>query len=145
MLRRDSSFDFSSPRLPLQPTRSEWEFVNECSCIYMHISIWVYAENLDFFVWTRTKLHTPHNSAFWHMLCMPVTCHNTPSTRCTRFQCVFFYLFLVFKSAFFLQTYLGTWDRISSTCNVFGGLLNLHSMSSQFFMRCLSLLNYMNF
>jgi len=59
------------------------------------------------------------------------------------FEC--FFLQTCPFECFFLQTCLGTWDRISSTCNIIKGLLKHHSMASQFFMRCLTLPNYMIF
>ena len=55
---------------------------------------------------------------------------------------VFFFIFL---RAFSLQIWLGTWEKISLTFNTFRGLWNLHSMFSQFFMRCLAFPNYIVF
>lgn len=71
---------------------------------------------------------------------------STPETHNTFFQCVFSFFFLLHLfECFFLQTCLRNWDRISSTCNIFICLLKHHSMTSQFFMTCLTLPNYMIF
>jgi len=55
----------------------------------------------------------------------------------------FLHLFYIFLSVYFLETLLGTWNRISPLCNVFGELLNNYPLSSQILMRCFDFLIWM--
>jgi len=64
------------------------------------------------------NLHTePHTPCVWQcfttLLHMLETHGSTPGACGTFFKCVFFFLFFVLFSVFFLNTCLGTWDRIS--------------------------------
>jgi hypothetical protein len=126
--------------------------MDESSCIYKEVSSWVWLKIWDFSTNTEKKMGKPcfyptsyasrawgHHFEFWkhgfyHVFCTLGACGSTSEAHCFSFLCSFA-IFFVLLSAFFLQIGLGTWERIPSTCNVFIGLLNLHSMHSQFFMR----------
>jgi len=107
-----------------------WITVNERSYIYRLISSgfrlknWIFSTN-------------PHRKREGGNHLFPGTAHPGahgphPSRLAHTRGCVF-----VFSSVFFHETCHGTWNKISPLCNVFRGILNLHSLSFQVLTRCL--------
>ena len=62
----------------------------------------------------------------------------TPHTRLHSLVVCFRFCLRLF-SVFFDETYLWTWNIIYPLCNVFIGLLNLHSQSFNILLRCFAL------
>jgi hypothetical protein len=132
--------------------------VNERSCIFKLISKLIYTETLGFFsqpAWKKQKnvvisqrSHVrrvwPFPPRTWYLIrvLFNIVLHTQGVWH--LFQMCFVH-FLHLFNVFFLQTCLGTLDRISSTCNIIRDILNIHSLSSQIFMWCLAFPNYMIF